>query len=297
MIVPGMSQETEAHLEKMLWKYDKDSFVMPMKWFVWCTIYNSIFCQRITTNSLMCRPPRSEAHSWHWQTSFSLQLYHPRHPFHQSATPHLSTLLPWVYHNGGATKVRSVQRWFGIRGLFRCSVPLKKDLWSLPRKKRFRMCKNHKKSGVRCGMSVQFVFLITVTSLSRFFLIYKNHLNCVWCLVTFPWAPSSLEPTHQQKTNSPPVTRQQQCPCPYHGRSRPICSFHQPCNKAIAVAGGSCWGYQGRESQAWSTSAWRSFHLACSGMFPIQSFLDGSLNQWESPTKKSHTFQVQYLHK
>jgi len=31
MIVPGMSQETEAHLEKMLWKYDKDSFVMPMK--------------------------------------------------------------------------------------------------------------------------------------------------------------------------------------------------------------------------------------------------------------------------
>ena len=219
------------------------------------------------------------------------------HPFHQSATPHLSTLLPWVYHNGGATKVRSVQRWFGIRGLFRCSVPLKKDLWSLPRKKRFRMCKNHKKSGVRCGMSVQFVFLITVTSLSRFFLIYKNHLNCVWCLVTFPWAPSSLEPTHQQKTTSPPVTRQQQCPCPYHGRSRPICSFHQPCNKAIAVAGGSCWGYQGRESRAWSTSAWRSFHLACSGMFPIQSFLDGSLNQWESPTKKSHTFQVQYLHK
>lgn len=215
------------------------------------------------------------------------------HPFHQSATPDLSTLLPWVYHNGGATKVRSVQRWFGIRGLFRCSVPLKKDLWSLPRKKRFRMCKNHKKSGVRCGMSVQFVFLITVTSLSRFFLIYKNHLNCVWCLVTFPWAPSSLETNSDWSHDSSSAlalatedlypfalstslaTRRSLLPMDHVGGTK--------------VEGGG---------RAWSTSAWRSFHLACSGMFPIQSFLDGSLNPWQSPRKKVIPSKyLQYLHK
>ena len=91
--------------------------------------------------------------------NFFEQLEKRKHPFHHHLAPwmlpDLSTFLPRVYHNGGATKVRSVQRWFGISSLFRCSVP---SFRSVPTKKGFP-CESQQ-SGVWCGMSLQFVLLI-----------------------------------------------------------------------------------------------------------------------------------------
>ena len=155
------------------------------------------------------------------------------------------------------------------------------------------MCKNHKKSGVRCGMSVQFVLLITVTSLSRFFLISKTHLNCVWCLVTFPWTPSSLETNSPTKNQLRPVTRQQQCPCPCHGRSLPICSFHQPATRRLLLLVDHVGGTKVGKSLVHERL--KILPLGLLGDVPNPEFSGWILKSMGKSNKKSHTFQISTL--